>query len=150
MSISKPSPLYPIYAEMRGIKLRDYPIINDLIKSKTSEVWWSTHWSWGKSFLEYIGRNKSSHTYDRFRNEIEKFLLWSFLEKKTPIDELRKSDILEYADFCWKPPVSWIGTKNHDRFKLENGYFISNDLWRPYKLQAPKNQENKTVDKKKI
>ncbi len=33
----------------------------------------ATLWGWGKSFLEYTGRNKSTHTYDRFRNEIEKF-----------------------------------------------------------------------------
>ena len=93
MSSSKPTPLYPTYAELCEFELNDYPSINNLLTSTDNETWWSSHWSWGKSFLEYTGRNKSVHTYDRFRNEIERFLLWAFLEKKLPIDTLRKSDI---------------------------------------------------------
>ena len=68
-------------------------------------------------------RNKSLHTYDRFRSEIEKFLLWTFIEKKIPIDELKKTDILEYADFCWKPLVNWIGNSSQERFKQKNSTF---------------------------
>ena len=36
-----------------------------------------------------------------------------------------------------------------DRFILDNGYFKSNKKWCPYKLQAPKSQQAKTIDKKK-
>ena len=104
----------------------------------------------GKVFLTYIGRNKSEHTYDRFRNDVERFLLWSFIEKKKPIVELRKSDFLEYADFCWQPPVSWIGTSNQERFKITHGYSSANELWFPFKIQAPKSQKaNYIIDKKK-
>lgn len=148
MSRPKPTPLYPTYAELCELSLSDYPELNEFLTS-TGQPWCFTLWKWGKSFLEYTGRNKSVHTYDRFRNEIEKFILWSFLEKKSPIDELRKSDILEYADFCWKPPVLWIGTSSQERFKLRNSYFTSNELWRPFKIQAPKSQTQKDVDKKK-
>jgi len=142
-----PAPLYPTYLELLELELNDYPVLDDFLK--VHPEWCSTHWQWGKAFLEYTGRNKSIHTYDRFRNEIEKFLLWSFLEKKKPIDEFRKTDILEYADFCWKPPVSWIGTSSQERFKLKNSYFNSNEVWRPYKMQAAKSQLSKEVDKKK-
>jgi site-specific recombinase XerD len=76
--------------------------------------------------------------------------LWSFIEKKKPIDQLRKSDLLEYADFCWQPPVDWIGTSNHERFKITNGYSAANELWYPYKIQAPKSQKSEyVIDKKK-
>ena len=149
MSSSKPTPLYPTYVELCEFELNDYPSINNLLTSTDNETWWSSHWSWGKSFLEYTGRNKSVHTYDRFRNEIERFLLWAYFEKKSAIDTLRKSDILEYADFCWQPPITWISTSNHDRFRLENGYWAANELWRPYKIQAAKRQTIKDVDKKK-
>jgi len=142
-----PVPLYPTYLELLELELNDYPVLDDFLK--VHPEWCSTHWQWGKAFLEYTGRNKSIHTYDRFRNEIEKFLLWSFLEKKTSIDELRKTDILEYADFCWKPPVNWIGTSSQERFKLKNSYFNSNVQWRPFKIQAAKSQVPKDVDKKK-
>ncbi len=142
-----PVPLYPTYVELLELDIIDYPTVNNFINN--SPKWCLTHWQWGKEFLEYTGRNKSIHTYDRFRNEIEKFLLWSFLEKKMPIDELRKADILEYADFCWKPPVDWIGTSSQERFKLKNSYFHTNELWRPYKVQPAKSQLSKEVDKKK-
>lgn len=147
--MSKPSivPLYPTYAELSVFEFCDYPNLEEFIKNHAK--WFLTHWQWGKCFLEYTGRNKSIHTYDRFRNEIEKFLLWSFLIKDQPIDEMRKTDILEYADFCWKPPVSWIGTSNQERFKLKNSYFTANELWRPFKIQAAKSQLSKEVDKKK-
>lgn len=147
MSKTAFTPLYPTYFELPYMEFEDYPKLKDFIHS--GPAWRQSHWNWGKSFLEYTGRNKSAHTYDRFRNEIERFLLWSFVIKQQPIDELRKSDILEYADFCWQPPVKWIGTFNKDRFKLENGYFVPNTDWHPFKLQIPKNQKNKIVDKKK-
>jgi len=164
-------PLYPTYIELCELQLSepefvDYPQIAQFLDktlsidkvhtvtvdnnlSHKTKTWWYEHWVWGKEFLTYTGRNKSIHTYDRFRNEIEKFLLWSFLIKQAPIDSLRKTDILEYADFCWQPPVTWIGTSNHDRFMLSNGYFVSNELWRPFKIQVAKSQKNKIIDKKK-
>jgi site-specific recombinase XerD len=147
--MTKPSffPLYPTYAELIEFEFCDYPELEDNLRKNTQ--WHLSHWQWGKSFLEYTGRNKSIHTYDRFRNEIEKFLLWSFLVKKSPIDELRKTDILDYADFCWKPPVTWIGTSNQERFKLKNSFFSINEEWHPFKMQAAKSQTSKEVDRKK-
>lgn len=148
MPLTKPIPLYPSYIDLLEFDFEDYPELDTIFSSEPD--WWLEHFKWGQSFLEYTGRNKSIHTYDRFRNEIERFLLWSFLVKKTPIDQLRKTDILEYADFCWQPPVTWIGTSNQERFKLSNGYSSANELWAPYKIQVPKSQKNQTViDKKK-
>ena len=147
MAIKKPQPLYPTYLELKEFDLSYYPHINEIFEEYSK--WAFRLWDWGKEFLEYTGRNKSEHTYTRFRNEVERFLLWSILIKGKPIDDFRKTDILEYADFCWKPPVSWIGSSSVDRFILKEGYFKSNNKWRPYKLQAPKSQKLKTVDKKK-
>lgn len=146
MALPKPLPLFPVYQELKVLNLRDYPQLQAFLDENKS--WIKLQWGWAKSFLNYTGRNKSKHTYTRFRNEVEKFLLWSFLIKKEPIDTFKKSEILDYADFCWKPPVHWIGTSNLDKFKLEGGYFVSNKLWRPYKIQAPKNQAERTSNKK--
>jgi site-specific recombinase XerD len=142
-----PTPLYPTYVELCELELDDYPTIRNFLSVCPS--WSKTHWQWGKVFLEYTGRNKSLHTYDRFRSEIEKFLLWTFIEKKIPIDELKKTDILEYADFCWKPLVNWIGNSSQERFKQKNSYFIANELWKPFKIQMAKSQDFKEVEKKK-
>ena len=148
MLLNKPVPLYPPYLDLCDFDLVDYPSLAKIFSS--NEPWWLEQFNWGKIFLTYIGRNKSTHTYDRFRNDVERFLLWSFIEKQKPIDQLRKSDLLEYADFCWQPPVTWIGTSNQERFKLMNGYSTVNELWFPYKIQAPKSLKSQfTIDKKK-
>ncbi|NQY49728.1 MAG: tyrosine-type recombinase/integrase [Colwellia sp.] len=147
-SLTKPVPLYPPYIDLCDFDLEDYPQLDKIFSE--NEPWWLEQFNWGKIFLTYIGRNKSTHTYDRFRNDVERFLLWSFIENKKPIDQLRKSDLLEYADFCWQPPVTWIGTSNQERFKITNGYSAANELWFPFKIQAPKSQKSEYVlDKKK-
>ena len=148
MLLNKPVPLYPPYVDLCEFDFDDYPELDKIFSS--NEPWWLEQFNWGKIFLTYIGRNKSAHTYERFRNDVERFLLWSFIEKKKPIDQLRKSDLLEYADFCWQPPVTWIGTSNQERFKITNGYSAANEHWFPYKIQAPKSLKAEfIVDKKK-
>jgi site-specific recombinase XerD len=148
MLLTKPVPLYPPYIDLCDFDFDDYPQLDKIFSS--NEPWWLEQFNWGKIFLTYIGRNKSAHTYERFRNDVERFLLWSIIVKKKPIDQLRKSDLLEYADFCWQPPVDWIGTSNQERFKITNGYSAANELWFPYKIQAPKSLKSQfVIDKKK-
>ena len=148
MNEIKPIPLFPGYIELCEFYFDDYPVLAEFFSNQSD--WCREHFNWAKLFLEYTGRNKSVHTYDRFRNEIERFLLWSFLINKKPIDQFRKNDILEYADFCWQPPVHWIGTSNQERFKIANGYSSANEYWFPYKMQLPKSQKSiSTIDKKK-
>lgn len=147
-SIPAPVALYPSYSELTSLDFTDYKDLKQFLGS--GEPWWQTHWAWGQEFLTYIGRNKSVHTFTRFRNETERFLLWVFLFKSKPIDQLRKADILEYADFCWQPPVSWICTANHEKFVFSNGYYTQNSLWAPFKLQLPKKATvDQVADKKK-
>lgn len=114
-----------------------------------SPSWVQESWSWGRDFLLYIGRNKSEHTYIRFRSEVEKFLLWLFLVHKKQPDELRKTDLLDYADFYWKPYKSWIGFSNVDKFLLVSGFFKANSDWRPFKLTTPKGDAGEAAPDKK-
>ena len=104
MKLPKPLPLYPTYNELKHINLKEYPELSAFLQD--SPDWYLQHWQWGLEFLKYVGRNKSEHTFSRFRNETERFLTWLFLVKKEPMDGLRKQAILEYADFCWKPSVA--------------------------------------------
>ena len=148
MSLERPVPLYPTYAELKDFNFESYLQLKEFLNS--GESWWLNHWHWGQEFLSYIGRNKSDHTFSRFRHETERFLLWAFLVKKQPIEQMRKADILEYADFCWKPPTSWIGFSNHEKFQLQDGLYVQNKLWAPYKLKLPKKADSSTPpDKKK-
>ncbi|EGG94963.1 site-specific recombinase, phage integrase family [gamma proteobacterium IMCC1989] len=151
MKLPKPIPLYPTYNELKDIELNDYPELNTFL-NESSELDRLQHWRWGLSFLNYIGRNKSEHTYNRFRNEVERFLTWVFMVKMKPIDILRKQDILEYVDFCWKPPVSFIGLAAYDRFVYHNGFYKVNPKWLPFRVKTPKGRQSETgsqADKKK-
>ncbi|WP_269621279.1 hypothetical protein [Zhongshania sp. BJYM1] len=66
------------------------------------------------------------------------------------MDQLRKSDILDYADFCWQPPTSWICLANYDKFLHTDGCFTQNPDWAPFKLKSPKNgNPDQKPDKKK-
>ncbi len=146
MAIPKPIPLYPTYIELKDVKLDEFPDIAVLLSE--SDKWKSIAWHWGQEFLSYIGRNKSEHTYTRFRSELEKFLLWAFLIKDKSIDQYRKSDILEYADFSWQPPLSWICLANVEKFQIKGGLYLSNKDWLPYRLMSSK-ADNSKPDKKK-
>lgn len=149
MKILKPLPLYPTYSELLDIDLKHYPELSQFL-NEVAEPGRLQHWQWGLSFLAFIGRNKSEHTYNRFRNEVERFLTWVFLVKQKPMDELRKQDILEYVDFCWKPPVSLIGLAAYDRFIYQNGSYKVNPKWQPFRMKVPKGlSEDTLVDKKK-
>ncbi len=148
MNVPKPKLLYPTYAELKEFRFDEYPELKAFLES--GEPWWLKHWHWGQEFLRYTGRNKSEHTYTRFRNETERFLLWVFLFKEQPMEQLRKSDILDYADFCWQPPVSWICLANHDKFRYINGRYTQNPEWAPFKLKLPKHADSdRKPDKKK-
>ena len=146
MATPKPIPLYPIYDELKHVRLDEFPELSQFLSD--AEPWKQQAWSWGQNFLSYIGRNKSEHTYTRFRSEVEKFLLWAFLIKDKSIDEFRKIDILEYADFCWQPPLSWICLTNHEKFFMQNGLFMQNPDWAPFRLMLSKGDQSKP-DKKK-
>jgi len=147
MATTKPNPLFPTYVELSELQINEYPQLKAFLADNPK--WQFTHWDWAKTYLLYIGRNKSIHTYVRFRNEIEKFLLWLFLIEKRPLDDLRKADILRYIDFCVAPPVTWISRTLHDRFTLNSGSFISNPSWTPFRLTAPKYDVQREVDFKK-
>ncbi len=145
-SIDKPVPLFPTYELLKDLSFDEYVQLSKFIQH--GDDWRQKHWEWARDFLCYIGRNKSEHTYIRFRNEVERFLLWSFLIKKRPIDSFKKTDILDYADFCWSPPEVWICTANHDKFVYRNGEFQPNTKWAPYRLQSSKHESAK-LDKKR-
>ena len=148
MPAPKPVALYPTLELLQNFDFKSFAQLKAFLQA--GDAWWLAHWRWGFEFLSYIGRNKSEHTFVRFRNETERFLQWLFLIKKQPMAELRKDDILEYADFCWKPPLNWICLANHEKFVLNNGCYLQNKAWAPFKLKLPKAAKpEQEPDKKK-
>jgi site-specific recombinase XerD len=147
MATPKSIPLFPAYAELKDFDFRDYPQLDQFLKSKPS--WCRDHWQWAYDYLVFLGRNKSEHTYIRFRSDIEKFLLWSFLIVDKPVTEFRKTDVLDYSEFFFKPPQTWISLTNVDKFILNAGLYEFNSNWRPFRYVAEKSVKDTEVDKKK-
>lgn len=143
MATAKPIPLFPPYAALSDFDWTEYPQLNDFFSVQPD--WCREHWTWAKDYLLYLGRNKSEHTFIRFRSDVEKFLLWSFLIAERPLDLFKKSDLLNYADFFYKPPQSWITLANVDKFQLDGGRYRVNKAWRPFRFIA----EGSEADKKK-
>lgn len=126
--------LYPGYDLLKDFRMCDYPEIKMHVAAPELPEWILHQWNWGKDYLLYIGRNKSPHTFSRFRIEIERFLLWSMLVKKQPIAQFRKAQILEYIDFCWSPPPRWITSNSNNHLVYSNGYYRTNEQWAPFNM----------------
>lgn len=60
-----------------------------------------------KAFLTSYSR-RSSETFDKFRGNAERWLLWSRLIRGKPVVQLRRRDLEDYIDFVYSPPASWI------------------------------------------
>lgn len=89
-------------------------------------------------FLEsYSG---SLDTFTAYRREIEKFLHWTWLIAGKALKDIDRTSIRQYFDFSQNPLVSWITTKNVQRFLLKNGEKIANPEWRPFVARLPKSQ----------
>lgn len=74
----------------------------------------------------------SEPTFNSYRREIERLLQWSWLVAKKNLQELRRDDIEKFIEFCQRPPLSWVGTKNVARFIEREGERKPNPEWRPF------------------
>lgn len=82
--------------------------------------------------------NGSQATFNSYRREVERLLLWSWYEQDSPAMMLRRDQIEEFIHFCNSPPEDWIGTKNVARFKNHMGERVPNEEWRPFVAHVTK------------
>lgn len=82
--------------------------------------------------------NGSQATFNSYRREVERLLQWAWFIKQKTLPSLRRLDIEEYLEFCQRPPLAWIGTKQVARFKNSQGQRICNPDWRPFVSQITK------------
>ena len=77
-------------------------------------------------------------TFNAYRREIERLMLWAWLIHKKNILALKRADLEEYLAFCQKPPKSWIGKKKVAHFIDANGKRVANLQWRPFVVTQSK------------
>ncbi|MDO6564636.1 site-specific integrase [Amphritea sp. 1_MG-2023] len=86
-----------------------------------------------KAFLTSYSK-KSQDTYDKFRGDAERLLLWAWLIKRRSVAMLRRSDLEEYTDFVAKPDPNWQTVSIERRFLMVEGVRQPNPQWRPFRL----------------
>lgn len=137
MSTPTPLPLYPVREQIADFLPEHCPELSDYFSR--SDQWKRKAWSHGREYLAYIGRNKSPQTYSRFRTEVEKFLIWSFLIRdESMLEYTTRQPFLDYADFCWRPPQEWITLQACDRFQIHGDVYSVNPAWAPFRLRMAK------------
>jgi len=122
-------PLYPARMRIESKIIKHVDQLPDVQSrlAKTNAEWGVELWSIGAEFLnEYQG---SKQTFNRYRTEVERFLLWSILVKQNNPLLFKPIDVVDYIDFIASPSRNWIGYCIQPRFI---GGEI-NQSWRPVK-----------------
>ncbi len=74
----------------------------------------------------------SPDTFNTYRREIEHFLGWCWIIRRTPLSQISQLDFEAYVDFARHPPKDWIGRSIVRRFIVLENIRIPNPDWRPY------------------
>lgn len=90
---------------------------------------------------------RSEATFNAFRSETERFLLWAWCIQSKSIADMKKRDIEAYIDFVVKPERCWIGTTICRRFKVERGLKVPNKEWRPFVVKLSKGERKEAIKK---
>ncbi|MEH6445187.1 MAG: site-specific integrase, partial [Oceanospirillaceae bacterium] len=145
------TPLINTFSEIRNQKsllkqqqlAAEYPSVASFLSSLNElQATAQTELIFVLDFLYIMGR-KSDGTFIRFRNEIERWCLFCWQERKKAIFNVNRSDIEAYIEFVWKPDKAWIGLSVQQRFKLTSGCFQANEKWRPFVVKLPKSMVKK-------
>lgn len=79
-----------------------------------------------------LGHDGSLDTFNAYRREVDRFILWAWFERKACLPELTRSDIESYLSFIANPPLSWRGVDRKKRFVSAMGLREPNPEWRPF------------------
>ncbi len=84
------------------------------------------------------GYNGPTNTFNRFKNEIERFTLWLVIEHKKNPMELEPNDISNYIDFLESPKKTWVSAYNTTRLITDGEEVMVNPNWLPFWARRPK------------
>jgi len=119
-TISPPAPLFDTIEQLTLLRQQ----------SKQEGMYSQADYHFAIEFLySYRG---SEATFNAYRRELERLLHWSWLVAQKSLKDLKRTDIEHFIEFCQKPPLTWIGTKQVARFIEKNGTRSINSDWRPF------------------
>lgn len=73
-----------------------------------------------------------SGTYNRFKGELQRFLLYTWVVGRRTLNQVDSETIELYFRFMKNPPEPWIADGIRQAFLDHQGVRIANDLWRPF------------------
>lgn len=122
--------IQPLFDSLNYMLSNDYEYAHNLI--------YPADFSAGRSFL--LAYKGSEATFNSYRRELEKLLLWCWHVRQISILQLTRLDIEQYLEFCRAPFDSWIGIKNVAKFKSQANTRIANPQWRPFVASLAKTE----------
>lgn len=125
-------PLFPTLNKLQDMQPQEYPSLYKYLDHTPQGF--HSYWQHTRQYLLYIGTHKSQQTFDSYRTEIERFLLWLAKVSDKPASACKKSDILSYIDFITQPNKSWVAKHISTRFSVCSGTHttVANNDWRPF------------------
>src|SRR5690554_5938538 len=126
-------PGHPLFDNaVRAIKangsLDEYPTLKQFLDLAPEGA--LRDWEQAQRFL--ISYASTSGTYSRFRGEIQRFLLFLWLQQGKTLLDADDEDINQYMGFIKSPPASWIGSGRFASFIDQSGVRVANEKWRPF------------------
>lgn len=75
---------------------------------------------------------QNTNSYNRYRNEVEKLVLWLWHQQNQTLTYIDEALLKEYLHFLQSPPQHWQSTRKAARFKLVENVRVYNPHWRPF------------------
>jgi hypothetical protein len=82
-------------------------------------------------YLHTVGL-KNNNSFNRYRNEVEKLVLWLWYQKSQTLTYINEAVLKEYMVFIQCPPTEWCSQSRVSRFSDTDDIRTYNPLWRPF------------------
>lgn len=115
-----------------------FPDISELSRCHPPAVAadWRDDFHQALDFLRSYDGKKT--TFLAYRREIERFLLWCWLERQQSYTTLNRMDVEQYMSFAQTPPKTWVSKKHMKRQRDQ----APNPDWRPFIANYSSNGRN--------
>lgn len=143
-----PQPLFDTYktfmavcdAENERSAEREYtaerPAIAEYLSSFPADIPTTSDYAHVRGFLRAY--NGLETTFRSYRTQVERLMLWSWIEAQKSVIDLNRTDAERFMEFCLRPHPEWIGRSVRHRFLKQGEIHEPNPDWRPFTIQAKK------------
>lgn len=114
--------------------LANHPTLASFIKEKAPDGAWDDY----RAVLRFLqDQSGSPETFNRFRSEIQRFLLYLWLVAGRTLPQATPETVENYYQFLRTPPGPWIATSPKRGFHTDEGHRVANPNWRPFNQRDP-------------